>query len=165
MHVSHGRLSKKIQSAQNKCIRFYLNLINTAHVGATEFKPINWLPTKHREEQNICTNIMKFFNGTAPAYADEIFHPAEQSQITRRSKFRLNVPFRRSSTGQKCLSYQGPQISNSLASDLKPISIKCQYIHLKLENIDNHKLFQENAQFSHTYLQKTSCLATGHVAN
>ena len=39
------RLSKKIQSAQNKCIRFYLNLKNTAHVGATEFKAINWLPT------------------------------------------------------------------------------------------------------------------------
>ncbi len=29
------RLSKKIQSAQNKCIRFYLNLKNRAHVGAT----------------------------------------------------------------------------------------------------------------------------------
>ena len=32
------RLSKKIQAAQNKCIHFYLNLKNTAHVGATEFK-------------------------------------------------------------------------------------------------------------------------------
>ena len=78
------RLSKKIQVAQNKCIRFYLNLKNTAHVGATEFKSINWLPTKHRVEQNICVNIMKFFNGTAPAYADEIFHPADQSRITNK---------------------------------------------------------------------------------
>ena len=87
------RLSKKIQAAQNKCIRFYLHLKHTAHVGATEFKSINWLPTKHRVAQNICVNIMNFFNGTAPAYADEIFHPADQSRITRRSKFRLNVPF------------------------------------------------------------------------
>ena len=62
--------------AQNKCIRFYLNLRNTAHVWATEFKAISWLPTKHRVDQNICVNMMKFVNGTAEAYANEIFHPA-----------------------------------------------------------------------------------------
>ena len=47
-------------------------------VGGTEFKAINWLPTKHKVDQNICVKIMKIFNGTAPAYADEIFHPADQ---------------------------------------------------------------------------------------
>ena len=128
------RLSKKIQAAQNKCIRFYLDLKNTAHVGATEFKSINWLPTKHRVEQNICVNIMKFFNGTAPAYADEIFHPADQSRITRRSKFRLNVPFCKSSTGQKCLSYQGPKIWNSLASELKSTNNVNTFKHKIKEN-------------------------------
>ena len=55
------RLPKKIQAAQNKCIRFYLNLKNTAHVGATEFKAINWLPTKNRMDQCVCVNVMKFF--------------------------------------------------------------------------------------------------------
>ena len=94
------RLSKKIQSAQNKCIRFYLNLKNTVQVGATEFKAINWLPTKHRVDQNIYVNIMKFFNETAPAYADEIFHPANQNRITQRTKFRLTVPFRNLTKGQ-----------------------------------------------------------------
>ena len=113
------RLSKKIQSAQNKCIRFCLNLKNTAHVGATEFKAINWLPTKHRVDQNICVTVMNFFNGTAPAYADEAFNPADQSRVTRRSKFRLYVPFRKNNTDQKCLSYQGPKIWKSLPSDLK----------------------------------------------
>ena len=34
------RLFKKIQTAQNKCIRFYLNLKNTAHIGVTELKAI-----------------------------------------------------------------------------------------------------------------------------
>ena len=53
------RLAKKVQSAQNKCIRFYLNLKNTAHVGATEFKAINWLPTKDRFDQHTCVSIMK----------------------------------------------------------------------------------------------------------
>ena len=31
------RLSKKIQTSQNKCIRFCLNLDNRAHVGINEF--------------------------------------------------------------------------------------------------------------------------------
>ena len=42
------RLTKKIQTAQNKCIRFCLNLSNRAHIGVKEFKTINWLPTKER---------------------------------------------------------------------------------------------------------------------
>ena len=87
------RLSKKIQAAQNKCVRFYLNLKNTAHIGATEFKAINWLPRKNRMDQCVCVNVMKFFNGTAPAYSAEIFHPANLGGITRRSKFKLEFPF------------------------------------------------------------------------
>ena len=75
------RLSKKIQAAQNTCIWFYLNLKNTAHIGATEFKAINWLPTKDRIDQCVCVNVMKFFNGTVPAYSAGIFHPAKLGQI------------------------------------------------------------------------------------
>ena len=108
-----------MQSAQNKCIRFFLNLKNTAHVGTSEFKAINWLPTKNRVDQHICVNMMKFFKGTAPAYADEIFKPVDQSRVIRRSKFKLNFPFRKSSAGQKCLFYIGPKIWNSLSSNLK----------------------------------------------
>ena len=38
------RLSKRIQIAQNKCIRYCLNLDNKAQVGTNEFLKINWLP-------------------------------------------------------------------------------------------------------------------------
>ena len=62
---------------------------------------------------------MKFFKGMAPAYANEMFKSADQCQVTRRSKFKLNLPFHKSSAGQKCLSYMGPKIWNSLSSDLK----------------------------------------------
>ena len=39
-------LSKKLQTTQNKCIRFCLQLGNRTHIGTTEFKQINWLPIK-----------------------------------------------------------------------------------------------------------------------
>ena len=42
------RQSKRIQIAQNKCIRYCLNLDNKAHVGTNEFLKINWLPTKKK---------------------------------------------------------------------------------------------------------------------
>ena len=43
--------------------------------------------------QCVCVNVMKFFNGTAPAYSAEIFHPANQGRIMRRSKFKSEFPF------------------------------------------------------------------------
>ena len=49
-----------IQIAQNKCIRYCLNLDNKAHIGTNEFLKINWLPTKKRVEQCICANVFNF---------------------------------------------------------------------------------------------------------
>ena len=83
------------------------SLILCLNVGTTEFKAINWLPTKNRMDQCVCVNVMRFFNGTAPAYSAEIFHPANLGRITRRSKFKLEFPLRKSTAGQKCLSYLG----------------------------------------------------------
>ena len=57
--------------------------------------------------------------GIAPAYSGEIFHPVNQGRATRRSKFKLEFPFRKSNAGQKSLSYLGPKIWNSLPSELK----------------------------------------------
>ena len=50
-------LKKKVQTSQNKCVRFCLNMGNRDHVGMNEFKRINWLPTKERFEQCLLTSI------------------------------------------------------------------------------------------------------------
>ena len=46
-------LNKKLQTTQNKCIRFCLQLGNRSHIGVTEFKQINWLPIRERFGQCI----------------------------------------------------------------------------------------------------------------
>ena len=51
------RLSKKIRTSQNKCIRYCLNLDKKVHVGINEFIRINWLPTKERVAQ--CTHFYR----------------------------------------------------------------------------------------------------------
>ena len=113
------RLSKKIQTSQNKCIRYCLNLDNRAHVGIDEFIKINWLPTKERVAQCICVNIFKFFNKMSPQYMSEIFHPSHSQYNTRMATLKLNLPFQQSCLGQKTISYLGPNTWNNLAAETK----------------------------------------------
>ena len=118
----------KIQSAQNKCIRFCLMLGNRAHIGVNEFQRINWLPTKKRFEQCVCVNIFIFFAKTAPAYISEMYHLVEQSRNTQRSSNQLQFPNQATNRGLKTLSCIGTRLWNAL-----PILI------FSLNNVNNFK--------------------------
>ena len=98
-----------------------MKLGNRAHIGTDERRKINWLPTKERFEQCVCVNIFKFFNNSSPAYFSEIYHPFDQRQNTRRSKFKLHLPQRTSNKGQKGISYLGPRTWNRLPSEIKSV--------------------------------------------
>ena len=113
------RLSKKIQTSQNKCIRYCLNLDNRAHVSIDQFIKIYWLPTKERVAQGICVNIFKFFNKMSLQYMSEIFHPSHSQYNTHMSTLKLDLPFRQSCPGQKTISYLGPNTWNNLAAEIK----------------------------------------------
>ena len=60
------RLTKRIQTAQNICIRFCLNLNNRTHIGIKEFKNINWLPTKERFKQCTTAKVFMYYENSAP---------------------------------------------------------------------------------------------------
>ena len=72
-------LSNKIQCAQNKCIRFSLQLENRAHLDKKEFQEINWLPVNERMRQRICVLGYNFFNNTL--YMANIFIKNEVKNI------------------------------------------------------------------------------------
>ena len=95
------RLLKKIQTSQNKCIRYCLKLNNRSHFGVVEFKKLNWLPTKERVYQCICVSIFKFFNDMSPEYTSEVFRPSYFRHNSRASTLMLDVPFRKYCSGQK----------------------------------------------------------------
>ena len=87
-----------------KCVKEYsFSAVFGAHIGADEFKEINWLPTKERVSQCICINIFKFFNNMALDYTSEIFHPSHNRHNARMSTYQLDLPFRKSVYGQKTL--------------------------------------------------------------
>ena len=112
-------LSIKLQRAQNKCVRFCLNLDNRAHLDKKEFKDINWLTVKERVNQRICVTAHNFFRGTSPVYMNEIFITDETVRVTRNSENRFKVPLRKTNIGQNSLSYLGPKLWNDLPNDLK----------------------------------------------
>ena len=52
------KLENRIQTSQNKCIRFCLQLDKMSHISQKEFEAINWLPFKERYNQ--CANSIVF---------------------------------------------------------------------------------------------------------
>ena len=55
---SKQKLEKKLQTFQNKCIRFCLQLGDRTHIGTTEFKSINWLNVIDRFEHCTSTSVL-----------------------------------------------------------------------------------------------------------
>ena len=110
----------RLQSSQNKCIRFCLKLGNRVSVEAKHFKEINWINLNDRFDQILLSNIFKFLKSFCPRYLNEIYFPADQEGVkTRFSYQKLKIPKRKTSMGLKSISYIGPALWNKLPSFLK----------------------------------------------
>ena len=135
----HKNLKKKVQTAQNKCLRFCLSLDSRHHVGVNEFRRIKWLPIQERYEQGICSKVHNFYNNKAPSYMDEIFSRNTPNHQTRSSMHSLVIPPKRTDTGKNSISFFGPKCWNSLPADLKTSSNRNTFKHLLKENYFSEK--------------------------
>ena len=105
----------RLKTAQNKCIRFCLNLDSRAHIGTENYRTINWLPVDMRVNQCIAAHAFKFCDNPNLNYMSDIFRLSENRRIPLlNSNSRLNAPFRRSNLGKNCLSSKGPFLWNNL---------------------------------------------------
>ena len=120
------KLKNKIQSIQNKCVWFCLNLDKMAHLSQNEFEKLNWLPISDRINQCVLSATFKFINGIGPNYLNEVFQWAAESNRTLRNDYRkLKHPFRKTTAGQNSLSFLGPSKWNKLPESTK----KCNNIN------------------------------------
>ena len=89
--LSNG-LKTKLQIAQNKCIRFCLELPPRGHINLSHFRKINWLPVERRVE--LCTSFTfsKYWKRIAPSFLNDIFMPSLNNYNTR-SQMALNNHF------------------------------------------------------------------------
>ena len=106
----------RLQTAQNKCIRFCLTLNYRSSIKSKDFEKINWLPIHERISQCSLCSIYKFFAKNCPNYFDEIYVPLETNGIHTPSSYqKLSVSHRKTNVGQKALFY----ISLSLLEQFK----------------------------------------------
>ena len=68
----------RLQTTQNKMIRFVLNMDSRAHVGVEQFKTLNWLPVSKRVDQITLCHVHRIKSRTAPEYLGEKFVPLSQ---------------------------------------------------------------------------------------
>jgi hypothetical protein len=120
-------LTKKLQVCQNKCIRFCLQKGNRSHIGSKEFEEINWMPVQDRFNQCVASQIYKFFNKLCPAYMSEIYQPVGSTGVRTRTSFlKLQQPSRKTTQGQRSLSFMGPSIWNAIPGHMKEAnSVNC----------------------------------------
>ena len=125
MDVPHGFLKKnlrlKLQKAQNRYIRFCLNLPRRSHIDPSHFRKINWLPVI----------------GIVPGYIHEMFKPS-LCRYSTRSRMALDIPLRKTNTGQKSLSFLGLKIWSKIDLSIKNVRTSSSFVHAIKKNILHH---------------------------
>ena len=66
-------LKTELQIAQNKCIRFFLELPPRCHVSPSHLRKRNWLPLECRVELWTSTAVFKYWKGISPSYPNDVF--------------------------------------------------------------------------------------------
>ena len=90
------------------------------HISEDDFKRINWLSVDQRVQQSINVTVFKYINNACPYYMKDVFEYASQGTTNSRSNYaRLKVPLRKTTMGQKSLSYIGLSVWNKLPSSMK----------------------------------------------
>ena len=120
---------------QNKCIRYCLDLPPRTHISAIHFRKINWLPVEHRVELCTATTVFIFWNQLTPSYFEDIFTPSFNKYITR-SQMALDIPLRKTTIGQKRISFLGPKVWSKTNNSLKAVKTTATFT----QALKNHVL-------------------------
>ena len=80
-----GKLKHKLQVAQNKVVRFILDLGPRSHVGQTELDKVGLLNTSDRAKQLMLGHMYNVYNGCAPVYLLDTFSKRNDQRINTRS--------------------------------------------------------------------------------
>ena len=112
------KFKSKLQTVQNRCIRYCLQLDNRSHIGIKDFEKINWLPFSERFNQYLCSNAFTFL-GTLLLYVSMIYVIWSKLSKYEIFCFEAKTSFKKHMLWSKKLSYLAPKVWNSLPTDLK----------------------------------------------
>ena len=140
-------LKNRLQTTQNKLIRFVLNLDGKSHISHEHFKLLNWLPVSKRVDQIILCHVFKIKQGTAPDYLGEHFVPLNSvhNRCTRSNMTAIPIPDasfsftfsnngryvipKVGSFGKKSFSYRAVYLWNALPKTIRNIETLGHFKH------------------------------------
>ena len=88
------------------------------------YRALGWSTVKEIIDIEFARIVYKSLNGDAPSYMSDMFTKVNVSttRSLRNSEYDLRVPFLRTTTGQRCFSYQGAKLWNGFSKKTKNTS-------------------------------------------
>ena len=117
-----AKTKRKLQSTQNRLIRFVLKLPFRESIVPDHFTRVGWLPVGVQVNQIKILHTHKIFNNVAPSYLSDDFVLAsvKHDHSTRSSMYNYFLP-RVNSHGLNSFFYSGSKLWNNLPNKLKSI--------------------------------------------
>ena len=112
-----ANLKHRLQTAQNKLIRFILKYEPRQSVNISDFKRLSMLNVAKRVDYLALVHMFKISQGIAPTYLNKAVH-VTHSHNTRRSNLAFSVP-QVKSQGAKTFNYNGIILWNNLPNEIK----------------------------------------------
>lgn len=138
-------LKNKLQTAQNKLIRYVLQYDSRQHLEYDDFVKVKYLSVEKRVDYlNICM-MYKIYHGEAPSYMCNLAR-VTHNHATRNSTMSFIVP-QVKSQGLKSFSYNGIKLWNSIPSYIRKIcskedfKFKCKKHMFNLMRLENQSEF------------------------
>ena len=125
---------KRFQIAQIKCIRYCLHHSPRTYISAIHFNKINWLPVEHRAQICTATTVFKFWNQLAPSYFEDIFTPSF-NKCNSRSQMVLDIPLRKTTIGQRSISFLGPKVWSKTSNSLKAVKTTATFTQASKKHV------------------------------
>lgn len=135
------RLKTRLQTTQNKVVRFMLNAHPRSHIGFNEFKQVSMLPVEVRVKQLKLNHMHNIIHGKAPSYLTSAIQFGLSRHNTRSGPFSILLPSVKS-FGLTSFYYTGATAWNSLSSHIKSFTCKSTF-KSKVKDILLNNLLEE----------------------
>ena len=112
------KLKEKLQIAQNKVVRFVLELEPRSHIGQNELDRISVLKVSDHAKQPTLHQMFHIYHRTTPKYLLDLFRPNSNPYSTRTNQHSFAIP--RTNSSSTPFSVTGAMEWNSLS-----VTIKC----------------------------------------
>jgi len=134
----------KLQTAQNKIIRYILDYEYRQHLDCRDFKKVNFLNVQNRIDYLSLNMMYKIFNNTAPSYMSDYIPRFAQSHCTRNSVNSFEI-LHVKTHGSRSFKFNGVKLWNSLPNYIKCAENKDTFKYKCKQYLTKKMVIKENA--------------------